>query len=185
LPAAPPPETDQPAPEPQPLPVSVTPPPELDPLAWLLADKTRWPQEVALTTAVRFSLKSEGQTVGSTVLPVGKTVRLLNIEGDQVTVSHQDTARTTPLDATVLLVRTRAEIARREALTSAAASRVKSPSLRSVASAPIDDPFPSAFAPTDFLPPPQTGPFVHPGLLSSEADFERMKARVKEGAEPW
>src|SRR5690606_23055425 len=64
-------------------------------------------------------------------------------------------------------------------------SRVKSPSLRSVASAPIDDPFPSAFAPTDFIPPPQTGPFVHPGLLSSEADFERMKARVKEGAEPW
>jgi hypothetical protein len=27
--------------------------------------------------------------------------------------------------------------------------------------------------------------FVHPGLLSTEADFERMRTKVKQGAEPW
>src|SRR5258708_36449796 len=30
-----------------------------------------------------------------------------------------------------------------------------------------------------------TGTFVHPGLLSTEADFERMRTKVNQGAEPW
>jgi len=29
------------------------------------------------------------------------------------------------------------------------------------------------------------GTFVHPGLLNSEADFERMRTKVAEGVEPW
>jgi len=29
------------------------------------------------------------------------------------------------------------------------------------------------------------GPFVHPGLLNTQADFDRMKLEVKQGASPW
>ena len=31
----------------------------------------------------------------------------------------------------------------------------------------------------------RAGPFVHPGLINTEADFGRMRAKVSQGAEPW
>jgi hypothetical protein len=33
--------------------------------------------------------------------------------------------------------------------------------------------------------PPAAGPIAHPGMLHTEADFERMRLKVAEGAQPW
>jgi hypothetical protein len=155
---------------------------KIDPLAWLLESRTRWPQEVSLVFAVRFTVKTEGQAVGSVLRPPGSLVTLLGIEGDQVTVAYQSQGRRIPMEATDLLERTRHEIDRRAALLALAAART---SAKTSSTAPVTQP--AATTETTELDadlmPVKSGPFVHPGLLHDEEDFRRM--RFNKGREPW
>ena len=187
-PSRPDPMTVQPEPTPAP---PVEPPPALpvkiDPLAWLLESHTRWPHEVSLVLAVRFTLKTDGQTVGSILRPPGSVVRLLGIEGDQVTVSYQNQGRTIPLDATDLLDRARLEIERRAALVALAAERTAARTVPPVATSPLTasrEPTPEGTGDLAAdLQSAKTGVFIHPGLLHGEDDFQRMRNR--KDREPW
>ena len=170
-PAAPVPE---PAPEPS---APVAAPAVIDPLTWLRENRPLWPHEVALTTPVRFSLKADGQAVGSVLLPTGSLVRLLNLDGDQVTVSHQTESRAIPMDATDLLVRARLEIDRRNALVILAATRNGTRSATATTAAPT-----SVTAVPDFR---ARGAFTHPGGLHTKADLDRIKAKVAAREHPW
>lgn len=48
-----------------------------------------WPRTLQLKTAVNFPAYFNGQPVGSVTAPIGSTVRLTNIQGDQLTVAYQ------------------------------------------------------------------------------------------------
>ncbi len=58
--------------------------------------------------------------------------------------------------------------------------------------APASTSLPQLPASADYLPAPFAAPhsrpsvaFVHPGLLHTEEDFERMRTKLRDGAEPW
>ncbi|AMP05224.1 LamG-like jellyroll fold domain-containing protein [Collimonas pratensis] len=64
-----------------------------------------------------------------------------------------------------------------------AALPVQTPALTSVpTSAPLPAPTPT---PPETTPPPPNNTFVHPGLLHTQADFDRMSQKVKANAAPW
>ncbi|MEO6921778.1 MAG: LamG-like jellyroll fold domain-containing protein [Collimonas sp.] len=50
---------------------------------------------------------------------------------------------------------------------------------------PTSTPIPPEATPPETTPPPASTAFVHPGLLHTQADFDRMSQKVKASAAPW
>lgn len=80
---------------PAPAPAAPTPPPAPTPFdpAELAGNPAAWPRSVRLREAVTFPAVYDGQVVGSFTAPAGTAVRLLKIQGNQLTVSFQGGTR--------------------------------------------------------------------------------------------
>jgi hypothetical protein len=164
------------------------------PLAWLLADQTRWPRQVTLKDSVRFTLKVEGRAAGSLDLPPGRVVTLTGVDKDYVIVTHQNDPRVITIESTDLLERARAEMNRRDTLMQQASERTvaksaaiatASATAAALAALPPADPLGRIHLTSESLPPYRNGAFVHPGTLHTAEDLKRMATRVTAGQQPW
>ena len=57
---------------------------EIDPLQWLLEDKTRWPSEVTLVNGVKFPVVFRGREAGTVFVPAGSKVEVSDIGSDSI-----------------------------------------------------------------------------------------------------
>jgi hypothetical protein len=152
-----------------------------NPLIWLSFNTEQIPKQVALAKPV---------ALGKTTLAVGTTVDLVQlVDVDTVIIRHQGQGYRLPSGATNLgdlavAIRTRSEQAETAEL--AQAQTV----MGQVETALVTtDPSIDAVPPTTLAVKPveraSGAGFLHPGLLHTEADFERMRLKVKQRAEPW
>lgn len=175
-----------PAPQPEiPQPhVDPTPQTGPDPMAWLVANPERWPKEVVLLNSTEFPGVIDGRVAGKVNVPSGRKVKVVKIASDTVTAEYLGAKQAIPVDATDLKERARAAMAAPE------------PAKNEVASAPPATSEALAATPPPDLPQPvresiRTGRpsapirFNHPGLLSTQADLQRMAAKVASGKQPW
>jgi hypothetical protein len=160
-PTAPPPEPETPAAAVTAAkPVEPLPAKAPDAVAWLLNHKQDWPTEVALAAETKFEMPA-----GWVLAQPGNKVKLVKLEHDFVTVAMLDSSNRLPVEATDLSTRAQYAMAR-----------------------PRPQP---QFVPStaEAVPPQQParrlGGFVHPGLLHSKTDLERMRTKVEAGAHPW
>jgi hypothetical protein len=177
-----------PAPEPTPAPSTTPPPspveaprPAPNPLAWLLRNKDRWPEEVTLLKATEFPAVVQGKVYGSVKAPVGTEVQLVELTTHGAGVVYNGGGARVPIEATNLLDLATVEMNHPE-------PEAQTPSEAVAASATTDDPVsmhPEPTTPTALHPVRKPGHFIHPGALHTKEDFERMAAKVKEKKEPW
>lgn len=103
------------APAPGPLPVETpSPTPRPDPIAWLIDHKEYWPKEVILREAFEFPAVSNGKEVGSVRVPARATVTVIGINREEVEADYLGGRRRIPINATDLLVRAEAGLAKAE-----------------------------------------------------------------------
>ena len=57
---------------------------EIDPLQWLLEDKTRWPSEVTLVNGVKFPVVFRGREAGTVFVPAGSKVEVSDMGSDSI-----------------------------------------------------------------------------------------------------
>jgi len=77
-------------------------PEPVDPIAWLISNKSRWPRELALTETVEFPATYGGNIVGSIKAPASSTVSVTGITPDDVEVVFMGGSRRLPHKATNL-----------------------------------------------------------------------------------
>jgi hypothetical protein len=157
--------TPTPAPTPWPTPV--------DPLAWLRENSHRWPKEVTLLEPTEFPAVFCGKIVGSVKVPAGTRARLVDVKEDTLGVAYNGAGVRVAPDATDIRQRAQVAMAGPEPALTAPNSQLQTQvqpqqarRLEAAATA-------------------RRNGFVHPGLLHTEADFDRMRARVKVGKSPW
>ena len=190
-----------PVPTPEPTP-AVTPSP--DPVTWIRQHKDRWPKEVILLRKVNFPAVVDGKVYGRIDIPAGTSVQLYDIEQDQLAVVHGGGGARVPIESTNLVALAQAEMdtAAPAEPPPAAASPVMRDKVASsgdstpeIASLPKSGQTPAggntilpmvgfgALAPN----PSDNAAtsFVHPGLIVTHKDIERIKAKVAAHQEPW
>lgn len=163
--------TATPIPTPQPTPVAT--PAPVDPLAWLHERHSRWPKEVTLSRATEFPILIGGKVVGKVKVPAGTKVALTDMGGQTIGVTYNGAPAQITVDSTDLRTIAQAEMAQPEP-TSTPADLARVP----VFPQPMPD---SSLKPAN----PARQPFVHPGLLLTEADFTRMREKVNARKSPW
>lgn len=57
---------------------------EVDPLQWLLEDKTRWPSEVTLVNGAKFPVVFRGREAGTVFVPAGSKVEVFDLGSDSI-----------------------------------------------------------------------------------------------------
>ena len=149
--------------------------PAVDPIAWLVAHKNLWPATVTLSQPHEFAIVVGGQINGTTTLPSGTKVQLVQAGLNFALVRYGDDTKRVPIDDTDL--RKFAE-----------AGMAKSESFRLTTLTPRAVPAPAAGSATtgtrrNALTKSKT--FVHPGLLHTEEDFKRMREKVHANKSPW
>lgn len=153
-----------------PVPAPASEPAKPDPLTWMLEKKERWPSEVTLLQPAEFPAVLQGKVVGSLRAPAGTEVQVVELNRENVGVVYNGGGARIRIEATDLL-----ELAALEMNSHSDGAAV----------ALAKEPTQSAKPPLPPLQKTSTKPFVHPGLLHSEADFERMRTKVKAKESPW
>ena len=156
-------------------------------MMWLLDHKESQPKEVALLVPVDFPVVFNGNVAGSIRLPAGSVVKLISFERGTLVAANNGATATLPINATDLPARASYAMAH-------PVSPLPAPT-PSIAAATQASPTPfTGFSdmdtnPSGSLADPQQagkdGAFIHPGLLHTEADFRRMRVKVRSKAEPW
>jgi hypothetical protein len=82
------------APTPAPVAAATPAPPKPFDPADLAGNPSAWPKTVRLLQATNFPAVFNSQVVGSVTLPAGSEVKLVNIQGDQLTLDHQGGTQT-------------------------------------------------------------------------------------------
>jgi hypothetical protein len=158
-----------PAPEPVAAEATVEQRPAIDPITWLLSNKNLWPASVTLTQPHEFAILVGGQIAGTTVLPSGTKVQLVEMRSNSVVIRYGDDTKPVPIDETDLRKFAEAAVA-------------KSESLRLAQSRAQSAPSPAA---SRRIVSNKSKTFVHPGLLHTEEDFKRMREKVRANKSPW
>jgi|GEM_PF-296738 len=181
--------TSTPAPSATPMPTATpAPTPLQDPVAWLQDHQESWPRVIVLTQDTKFRLLTGGANSVITA-PAGTEVKFVRMTPNTVVVDAYGGVQQIYISSTDL--RQRAEAAMKAAVVATptpAPSPSASPSPEVASSeATSEDQTPSSESVDEdaaaSATPTHPGDFVHPGLLSNEADFQRM--RQNRGREPW
>jgi len=77
-------------------------PAPVDPIAWLISHKNRWPHEVVLLETTEFPAMLGGKTIGSVEVPLSSKVSVTDITAESVFVQFHGAARSLPHKATNL-----------------------------------------------------------------------------------
>jgi len=112
-------------PTPTPLPTA-TPTPE-DPMTWLLEHKDYWPKEVVLKEAVNFPAVFNGKVIGTTQVPAGGKIVVVNLEPGWVNGSYSGGRQRIAVDITDLRQRAKSALQKAIADSKAAANPEASP----------------------------------------------------------
>lgn len=168
IPEATPTPTPPPTPEPTPTP---------DPVGWLIDHRDVWPKEVKLLKAVDFPIMIGGKVSGNATAPEGAVLPLLKVGRDNLTVQFGGSEVSVPVDSTDLEERVPQSMAWSD-------SRSKSRQALKSAQAALSTPTPTPVAEKKSSD-EEKGLFLHPGLLHSEEDFDRMRRMVNARREPW
>ena len=158
-----------PTPEPAVAEATVEEQPAVDPITWLLARKNIWPATVTLSQPQEFAIVVGGEIAGTTVLPSGTKVQLVEMKSNSLLIRYGDDTKPVPIDETDLRKLADAAVAKSESL------RLAQPRAQS--------PLPPAAARRVVSNKQKT--FVHPGLLHTEEDFKRMREKVRANKSPW
>ena len=75
---------------------------EIDPLQWLLDDKTRWPSEVKLINGVKFPVVFQGREAGTVFVPAGTRVEVADLTSDSISLRFRGGSISLPLSETDL-----------------------------------------------------------------------------------
>src|SRR5690606_39186432 len=122
-----------------------------------------------LLSEQQFPLIHNGTVSGTTTLPPGSRVGVSDIRPQTITIRYGGTVRELPHSDTDILARAR--------------TGMEAPSPQPVRFRPqVRRQEASAFRQTQARP---TGAFVHPGMLHTEADFDRMRRMVRLRKSPW
>ncbi len=93
---------------------AASPAPTPDLMAWVLASKDRWPAVVALTQPVSFPILLNGLAAGAIKVPAGTLTKVINLQAGQITLEWSGDTKAVPIEATDLIKRLPAEMARTE-----------------------------------------------------------------------
>ena len=93
---------------------AASPAPTQDLMAWVLASKGHWPAVVALTQPVSFPVLVNGLAAGAIKVPAGTLTKVINLQAGQITVAWSGDTKAVPIEATDLIKRLPAEMARTE-----------------------------------------------------------------------
>jgi hypothetical protein len=168
-----------------------TPPP--NPVAWLLEHQESWPRVIVLVKDTKFRLLTGGADSVITA-PAGTEAKFVRMTSDTVVVDAYGGLQQIYISSTDLPQRAEAAM-KATAVATPPPSPIPSASVSPEVTASTPMPTPAsenqpqaaATASDDTAAasatPSHAGDFVHPGLLSNEADFQRM--RQNRDREPW
>jgi Alginate lyase len=210
----PPPVVVAPPPKPAPLPtttvvVAPKPPAPPSPEEWMATRAKHTTVPLTLLADTSFPIIVNGRNAGAGNVPSGSTVNLVSVDENSgnATVAfagYGDGTVTLPIASTDLVARVPIETKKAEDEAAAAAEAAKQREAEATAAAANAATqisvasHTNAPAATPALPQPEAVPFgaadadsasthafIHPGLLHTQADFDRMKTKVEAHAEPW